>query len=44
MKKKVRENQSFIAEILKLLTPGRANNSPGNVTLVMVSPAEGTVN
>ena len=38
MEGKFRETQSFIAEYVKLFTPGRATNTPMNITLVYISP------
>ena len=39
METEFRENQSSIAEIMNLLTPGRTYNNPVDVTLVLASPA-----
>ena len=33
-----RENKSSIVEIMRLLTPGRYANPPGDVTLVLETP------
>ena len=41
METKLKENKSSITEILKLLTPGRAANPPGYVTLAIASPVGG---
>ena len=32
---KFKENQIYIAEIIRLSTQGRASNTPGNVTLML---------